>query len=340
MGDHDGRHTHTRRRTWSEPPPRLSVTYPVTVSHPSGLFRAGRGKAHVGHVSGDARQDGDQTLADVVIQDAAAIADVEARRLSDLSPGYTVELDHTPGVTPAGERYDVRRTRIVYDHIALLPPGGGRQGRTVALRLDGAGNQISDRNDNMGTNQAEDQVEQVKKRAKLMVVAQEALGKEFSESLFQKSDREVQAAVIGKFKKEFKDGAHLTDEYVAAMFDAMTDLHRLGAGARTDAALIEFYSKPAPFGDGGQDAVAARMGAGPKLDADDVSNPTLAWARMHVRNLDAWKTPLTDWRSPLAVDRSAEDSPRSDEGEPDPTGARMRALNAEAWKTPLIAKPE
>lgn len=49
-----------------------------------------------------------------------------------------------------GTRADFLQTRIVYNHIALLPRGRANEGtndRPVRLRLDGAGNQMADRHE-------------------------------------------------------------------------------------------------------------------------------------------------------------------------------------------------
>jgi hypothetical protein len=53
-----------------------------------------------------------------------------------LSPGYDVRLDETPGITPDGKRYDAIQRDIVYEHIAIVT--AGRQGPDVSLRFDGA----------------------------------------------------------------------------------------------------------------------------------------------------------------------------------------------------------
>lgn len=110
----------------------------VTIGHPREgrvtpqTFRA----ASVGHVRAGARRDGDLVAGEIAIQDAPTIARVDAGELVELSAGYDVAYDPTPGVTPKGERYDGVQRRIRANHVALLPPGGGRSGREVALRLD------------------------------------------------------------------------------------------------------------------------------------------------------------------------------------------------------------
>lgn len=66
--------------------------------------------------------------------------------MQELSCGYDVDLEETPGVTPHGERYDAiqrgmpradgKRGPIVYEHLAIVP--SGRAGPSVRLRADSA----------------------------------------------------------------------------------------------------------------------------------------------------------------------------------------------------------
>jgi hypothetical protein len=116
---------------------------PATVGHPGLVSASTWRKDSVGHLSSPAASE-TGLLGHVIVSDPDAIAKVKSRALRDLSPGYLARLDETPGVTPAGEPYDCVQRDIRYNHVALLPPGGGRQGGTVSLRLDAAGDQILD----------------------------------------------------------------------------------------------------------------------------------------------------------------------------------------------------
>lgn len=113
---------------------------PVTVSHPGGGARLVTPDTYrqdaVGHVSGEPRSDGRNVLADLAIQDAEAIRRVDAGELVELSAGYRVMLDPTPGVVD-GQRYDAVQRERVYNHVALLPRGMARAGGEASLRLDG-----------------------------------------------------------------------------------------------------------------------------------------------------------------------------------------------------------
>lgn len=93
-------------------------------------------EATMGHVEA-ARADASKYVsADVVINDAKAVVDVENGRLHDISCGYSCRLDFTEGEFE-GERYDAVQRQIRYNHVAVLPKGKGRAGTDVALRLDG-----------------------------------------------------------------------------------------------------------------------------------------------------------------------------------------------------------
>jgi len=117
----------------------------VTIAHPAAgrvtpeSFRADA----VGYVREGGRQDGTFVATSLAVQDAQAIARIDARDLVELSCGYSCRVDATPGTTPTGERYDAIQRAITYNHVALLPRGGGRAGRDVALRIDGAGAELA-----------------------------------------------------------------------------------------------------------------------------------------------------------------------------------------------------
>lgn len=95
----------------------------------------------MGHVGDDVHQDGEFLVASVIVKDAAMlkkIDDAKARGEStELSMGYTVNLDATPGRTDAGETYDSIQRDIRGNHAALGPQSWGRAGASVRL-LDGA----------------------------------------------------------------------------------------------------------------------------------------------------------------------------------------------------------
>lgn len=105
---------------------------PITNGHP-GEVNAKNIKEHlVGTVMTAARQDGENVRAPVIIFDTNP---VERDGKKQLSVGYGVTFDETPGKTPEGVPYDVKQTVNVPNHLALC-----RQGRagTARLNLDAA----------------------------------------------------------------------------------------------------------------------------------------------------------------------------------------------------------
>lgn len=115
----------------------------VTVGHPSvPVTAANWANLAVGHVSEApperADHEGEAFVAvPLVLSEGAAIAKADAGDLSEVSVGYAVDIDETPGVTPAGERYDRVQRNIRVNHVALGRSGFARAGRNATLRLDG-----------------------------------------------------------------------------------------------------------------------------------------------------------------------------------------------------------
>lgn len=115
---------------------------PVTDGHPSALVTPDTFREHArGHVADMPTQENDLVTAPLVIDDADAVRAVEAGERKDVSAGYTCDLDPTPG-SFNGERYDRVQRNIRGNHVAILPPGAGRAGERVSLRMDGAAQQI------------------------------------------------------------------------------------------------------------------------------------------------------------------------------------------------------
>lgn len=103
---------------------------PITDGHP-GLVNAKNAKQHtVGAVLSEGRQDGDNVVGDVVIYDTGPIAAGK----KELSSGYTLTLDETPGEWN-GQRYHAVQRNIRYNHQALVRAGRAGNAR---LNLDAA----------------------------------------------------------------------------------------------------------------------------------------------------------------------------------------------------------
>lgn len=114
----------------------------VTNRHPASMVDPSTwGAVSIGHARGG-RTDNGKAVATLVISRADAQAEL-GKSLIEVSRGVNVRIDETPGVTPAGEKYDRVQRDIIYNHIALGPQNWGRQGSGVALRLDAAGDEIA-----------------------------------------------------------------------------------------------------------------------------------------------------------------------------------------------------
>jgi hypothetical protein len=109
---------------------------PVVEGHPSMIDSENWEKHAVGHVSGDAKQDGAVVAGDIVISRKSTQAKVDSGALQELSCGYTCNFDATPGEWE-GEQYDGIQREIVYNHVGLGPQNWARAGNVASLRLDG-----------------------------------------------------------------------------------------------------------------------------------------------------------------------------------------------------------
>jgi hypothetical protein len=105
---------------------------PVVVGHGAGLLHSRNTRTHaIGTMLSPGRQDGDNVVGDVVIHDPSAV-DAGNR---ELSLGYRVDLDETPGVTATGERYDATQRVIRVNSCAIVKAGRAGVSR---LNLDAA----------------------------------------------------------------------------------------------------------------------------------------------------------------------------------------------------------
>ncbi len=122
---------------------------PVTVGHPSDLVRSDnwRSIAPVGHV-GDSiersnpsaafqQEQPEFVSAKLRIDDATAVARIEAGDLVEVSCGYQCEYDPMPGVLN-GQPYDGVQKNIRYNHVALGGKDWGRAGPGAKIHMDSA----------------------------------------------------------------------------------------------------------------------------------------------------------------------------------------------------------
>ena len=112
---------------------------PITMGH-HGMVTSDNSNIiqPIGTVLSPGRQDNNNIVADIVIYQLPT----EAR---ELSCGYNLDLEETPGVTPDGQPYDAIQRHIRYNHVAVVP-----KGRAGIARLNMDGDQELYTNDKTG----------------------------------------------------------------------------------------------------------------------------------------------------------------------------------------------
>jgi hypothetical protein len=112
---------------------------PVTWHHPPQLLDAENTKMYqIGHAGSHVHfSDGFVEVA-LLVTDQKSIDNIQRKDSPDhaveVSAGYRVDYDPTPGQTPSGESYDGVQRNIRVNHIAIVPKG--RAGPEVRLLLD------------------------------------------------------------------------------------------------------------------------------------------------------------------------------------------------------------
>lgn len=93
---------------------------PMTNGHPEEDVNAENWRKYVvGYTGGDVAREDDFIRVPLILMDAVAIKDYRAGK-RQLSAGYDVDIEWTPGVTDAGEEYDAVMRNIRNNHIALV----------------------------------------------------------------------------------------------------------------------------------------------------------------------------------------------------------------------------
>jgi hypothetical protein len=110
---------------------------PVTLEHPrEDVGPDNVGKLGVGDTDGEvAVLDGGFVRVRIAVRRRDAIDAVKGGK-HELSPGYRVRVDNTPGVHPVHGRYDARQVARSYNHLAIVDVARG--GPDVRLRADSA----------------------------------------------------------------------------------------------------------------------------------------------------------------------------------------------------------
>jgi len=108
---------------------------PATWGHPPVLLDADNTKQYqVGYSGSQVRYTDGFVEVALVVTDSEAIEKIKRKDATEVSAGYKVDFDPTPGVTPEGEDYAGIQRNIRVNHIAIVPRG--RAGPEVRLLLD------------------------------------------------------------------------------------------------------------------------------------------------------------------------------------------------------------
>ena len=104
---------------------------PVVLTHEAGLIDKNNvAENQIGTVLSEGERSGDDVKAEIIIHDTDAM---KSAGLKELSLGYNLDLDETPGVWN-GQRYDAIQRNIRINHLALVREA--RAGEQARLNLD------------------------------------------------------------------------------------------------------------------------------------------------------------------------------------------------------------
>lgn len=110
---------------------------PVTLEHPPELLTPETTREYSrGSTGSIVKYESPFAMGFVTITDREAIDAVKRGDSREVSVGYRIKYDSTPGVTPKGERYDGVQRQISGNHVAIVRRG--RAGPEVRLRMDSA----------------------------------------------------------------------------------------------------------------------------------------------------------------------------------------------------------
>lgn len=113
---------------------------PVIITHDAGkVDKENVGDVIVGTILTKGYKDGEDVRAKIVVHD---IDEVKESGLRELSLGYDLVLDETPGVWK-GQKYDAIQTAIRINHLALV--GDARAGSSARLNIDGKNKNVNDK---------------------------------------------------------------------------------------------------------------------------------------------------------------------------------------------------
>lgn len=105
---------------------------PIIITHDAGeVDKENVHREQIGTIMSAGYRDGDNVRCEIIIHDTNAL---ERCGLKELSLGYSLDTDDTPGVWK-GEKYDCIQKNIEINHLALV--GEARAGESARLNIDG-----------------------------------------------------------------------------------------------------------------------------------------------------------------------------------------------------------
>ena len=108
---------------------------PATWGHPPSLLNTENTKQYqIGYTGSQVRYNDGFVEVAIVLTDKDSIEKVQRGDAREVSAGYRVDFDPTPGTTPEGESYVGVQRKIRVNHIAIVPRG--RAGSEVRLLMD------------------------------------------------------------------------------------------------------------------------------------------------------------------------------------------------------------
>jgi hypothetical protein len=115
----------------------LTLLHPDAKTYPQGVTPKNVGKLGIGNTGEVVHLlNGGHTKLHIAVRHQDGIDAIEKDGMRELSLGYAVQIDNTPGVHPVHGRYDCVQVRRVHNHVALVPRG--RFGPEVGMRADAA----------------------------------------------------------------------------------------------------------------------------------------------------------------------------------------------------------
>ena len=112
---------------------------PATWGHPPSLLDTENTKQYqIGYTGSQVRYNDGFVEVAIVLTDKDSIEKVQRGDAREVSAGYRVDFDPTPGETPEGEKYVGIQRKIRVNHIAVVPRGrAGSEVRLLMDRMDG-----------------------------------------------------------------------------------------------------------------------------------------------------------------------------------------------------------